>query len=80
MTTGGILGTFLLAAVAFTGISPQLGGTPTKADKQAYAKSGHYQNGEFVNLLPTRALTGRSSVPKHLHARDHKHSRKLESL
>ena len=62
MTTGGILGTLLLAAAAFCGISPQLGGTPTKADKQVYAKSGHYQDGEFVNLLPTKALTGSSTA------------------
>ncbi len=62
VTTGSILGTLLVAVVAFTGLSPQLGGTPTKADKAAYAKSGHYQDGEFVNLIPTRELTG-SSMP-----------------
>ncbi len=57
LTTGGILGTLLLAAVAFTGLSPQLGGTPTKADRQRFAQSGHYVDGEFKNLLPTKQLT-----------------------
>ena len=62
MTTGGILGTLLVAVVAFTGLSPQLGGTPTDLEKVAYAKSGHYRNGKFVNLLPTEELTGGSMV------------------
>jgi L-ascorbate metabolism protein UlaG (beta-lactamase superfamily) len=60
MTTGSIVGALLVAVVAFTSISPQMGGTPTKADKARYAQSGHYQDGEFVNLLPTRELTGGS--------------------
>ena len=62
MTTGGILGTLLVAVVAFTGLSPQLGGTPTEADRAIYAKSGHYnaQEGQFVNLIPTRQMTGGS--------------------
>ncbi|MEJ7666743.1 MAG: hypothetical protein WKG07_48160 [Hymenobacter sp.] len=35
MTTGNILGTLLVAVVAFTGLSPQLGGTPTdQADRR----------------------------------------------
>ena len=64
MTTGGIFGTLLIVVVAFTSLSPQLGGTPTKADKEAYFKSGHYdaKEGKFVNLLPTRELTGGSTV------------------
>ena len=62
MATSGILGTLLIAVVAFTSLSPQLGGTPTKTDKAIYAKSGHYDEnaGEFVNLIPTREMTGGS--------------------
>ncbi|WP_375417360.1 MBL fold metallo-hydrolase [uncultured Hymenobacter sp.] len=60
VTTSGILGTLLLAVAAFTGLSPQLGGTPTKAERQAYARSGHYADVEFVNLVPTRVSTGKS--------------------
>ena len=58
MTTGGILGALLLTTVAFIDLSPQLGGTPTKTDQQRFAQSGHYADGEFQNLLPTKALTG----------------------
>ncbi|GAB2867580.1 MBL fold metallo-hydrolase [Hymenobacter ruber] len=62
MATGGILGTLLIAVVAFTSLSPQLGGTPTRADKAVYLKSGHYnaQEDKFVNLIPTREMTGGS--------------------
>ena len=62
VTTGSILGTLLVAVVAFTSLSPQLGGTPTDLEKAAYAKSGHYQKGKFVNLLPTEVMTGGSTV------------------
>ena len=61
MATSGIIGAVMVAAVAFIGLSPQLGGKPTKTEVQAYVKSGHYnaQQGAFVNLLPTRELTGK---------------------
>jgi len=62
MTTSSILGIVLVAAVAFVGLSPQLGGKPTKADEQRYAQSGHYQHGEFVNLVPTSVSTSGSTV------------------
>ena len=62
MTTGGILGTLLVVVVAFTNLSPQLGGTPTRYEKEAFAKSGHYKDGEFVNLLPTEVMMGGSTV------------------
>ncbi|HEX8425048.1 MBL fold metallo-hydrolase [Hymenobacter sp.] len=62
MTTSSIIGVLLLAALAFTGLSPQFGGKPTKVEKQAYAKSGHYQDGEFKNLVPTVELTGGSTL------------------
>ena len=58
VTTGGILGTLLVAVVAFTGLSPQLGGPPTRFEKADFAKSGHYIDGHFVNLLPTQVMTG----------------------
>ncbi|UOQ67408.1 hypothetical protein [Hymenobacter volaticus] len=58
MATSSMVGVLLVAAVAFMSISPEFGGKPTKADKQVYAKSGHYQDGEFVNLVPTVELTG----------------------
>ena len=52
----------LLAGTAFSQLSPQLGGTPTKADRQAYARSGHYREGKFFNLQPTQLMTGGSQL------------------
>jgi L-ascorbate metabolism protein UlaG (beta-lactamase superfamily) len=52
----------LVAGVAFANLSPQLGGSPTKAQKAAYAQSGHYFEGEFRNLIPTELMTGGGST------------------
>jgi len=60
MTTAGLLGVLLLTAVAFNFLSPELGGKPTTEERAQFAKTGHYQDGEFQNLQPTRALTGPS--------------------
>ena len=62
LTTSSIVGALLLAAAAFVGLSPQLGGTPTKADRQRFAQSGHYVGGEFKNLLPTKVTTEGSTA------------------
>ncbi|WP_188814296.1 MBL fold metallo-hydrolase [Hymenobacter cavernae] len=62
MTTGGLLGTLLLAAVAFNFLSPELGGKPTKAERVAFARTGHYRDGEFRNLQPTEVMTGGSTI------------------
>jgi L-ascorbate metabolism protein UlaG (beta-lactamase superfamily) len=60
MTTAGIVGVLLLAAVTFNFLSPELGGKPTKHERQQFARTGHYRAGEFQNLQPTRTLTGPS--------------------
>jgi L-ascorbate metabolism protein UlaG (beta-lactamase superfamily) len=57
-----LVAVLLVAGVAFANLSPELGGKPTKAQKAAYAKSGHYQDGEFRNLVPTTMMTGGSTV------------------
>ncbi|WP_324677441.1 MBL fold metallo-hydrolase [Hymenobacter sp. GOD-10R] len=62
MTTGGLVGTVLLAAVAFLFLSPELGGKPTKDERLAFAQKGHYRDGEFQNLQPTQVMTGGSTV------------------
>ncbi|RTQ45398.1 hypothetical protein EJV47_24980 [Hymenobacter gummosus] len=65
-TAGRIIGSLLLllllAGVAFANLSPELGGKHTKADKARYARSGHYQDGEFKNLVPTETMTGGSTL------------------
>ncbi|MEO9237592.1 MAG: MBL fold metallo-hydrolase, partial [Jatrophihabitantaceae bacterium] len=56
-----LLAALLLAGGAFAGLSPQFGGTPTKAEKARYARSGHYVKGEFkYPWLPTELTTGGS--------------------
>ncbi|GAB3333946.1 MBL fold metallo-hydrolase [Hymenobacter humi] len=62
MASSGLIAAALIAAVVFTGISPEFGGKPTPAEKQEYAKSGHYRDGEFVNLVPTEVMTGGSTL------------------
>jgi L-ascorbate metabolism protein UlaG (beta-lactamase superfamily) len=62
MTTSGIVGVLLLAAVAFNFLSPELGGKPTKSERLAFAKTGHYRAGEFNNLQPTEVMTGSSTL------------------
>ncbi len=56
------LGIFLLTLVVavtlFLNLSPEFGGTPSEERRTAYAASGHYTDGEFQNLIPTRLMTG----------------------
>ncbi len=55
--SGILIGSFLLlvalVAVLFVHWSSEFGGTPSQAQKQVYARSGHYRDGKFVNLVPT---------------------------
>ena len=57
-----LFGLLLVAGTAFSQFSPQLGGTPTKAEQQAYARSGHYRDGKFFNPQPTEIMTGGSQL------------------
>jgi L-ascorbate metabolism protein UlaG (beta-lactamase superfamily) len=59
---GGAVLLLLLVAAAFINLSPEFGGTPSKAQLAAYAASGHYREGEFVNQLPTEVMTGTSTL------------------
>ncbi|MBC6989680.1 MBL fold metallo-hydrolase [Hymenobacter sp. BT491] len=56
-----VVALLLVAGVAFANLSPELGGKPTKVQRAAYAKSGHYRDGEFQNLVPTTLMTGGST-------------------
>ena len=59
--TGQLLGGFILllvlAGTAFCQLSPQLGGTPTKAEQATFTRSGHFRDGKFGNPQPTEQLT-----------------------
>jgi L-ascorbate metabolism protein UlaG (beta-lactamase superfamily) len=63
-TMGKVLGLALvllvLAGTAFAQLSPELGGTPTAAQRQAYQQSGHFRDGLFFNPQPTEVSTGGS--------------------
>ena len=62
MALSSLIGVVLVAALGFVSFSPEFGGKPSKAERAAYGKSGHYHDGEFVNLVPTQVLTGSSTV------------------
>jgi L-ascorbate metabolism protein UlaG (beta-lactamase superfamily) len=63
--TGKVLGLVLVLLVlfgtAFAQLSPELGGTPTAAEQQAYRQSGHFRDGKFFNPQPTEVSTGGST-------------------
>ena len=57
-----LVGVVVLAGGSFVGLSPELGGKPTSQDEARFAKSGHYVDGEFKNLVPTEVMTGGSTL------------------
>ena len=61
LTLGGALALVLVGGAIFLHVSPEFGGTPTKAEQKAFAASGHYQDGIFINLEPTEVMTGGST-------------------
>ena len=51
-----IISILLLTGIAgflFIKLSPEFGHRPSDEDKANYAKTGYYENGKFVNLIPT---------------------------
>ncbi len=42
-----------LTVFIFVNTSPQFGGKPSEEDKINYSKTGHFEEGKFVNLIPT---------------------------
>ncbi len=48
-----LIGLILIIGTIFLYTSPQFGGKHDKEDIKRYAESGHYENGKFVNLIPT---------------------------
>lgn len=50
----GLLGTFILATLLFLGLAPQLGKAPTGEDLLRIQNSPHFEEGRFVNELPTQ--------------------------
>ena len=48
-----LVGMLIITGILFVNFSPQFGAPPSEAQKQEYAKSSHYQEGIFVNAIPT---------------------------
>jgi len=49
----GLILAILIGTVLFVNLSPQFGKSPTKEQKETYAKTGHYKQGKFVNNTRT---------------------------
>ncbi len=57
----------VLTAIIFMNTSPQFGGSPTKEQKLAYAGTGHYEDGKFVNQIPSPMDVGFKDIPSLLY-------------
>jgi L-ascorbate metabolism protein UlaG (beta-lactamase superfamily) len=54
----GLLLILVLAVSTFLSCSPQLGSAPTAAQRQSYHRTGHLEDGKFVNSRPTTVMAG----------------------
>lgn len=63
----GIIALLLVVTIVFVNTSPQFGGKPTKEQKLAYAQTGHYENGKFVNQIPSEMEIGIKDFPSLLY-------------
>lgn len=53
ITLAALIATAVIVAILFVNLSPQFGESPSEAQQQQYAQSGHYRDGIFVNAIPT---------------------------
>ena len=53
----------VITTVIFTNTSPEFGGKVTKEQQLAYAKTGHYEDGKFVNQIPSEMEIGLKDMP-----------------
>ncbi|MEQ8361618.1 MAG: MBL fold metallo-hydrolase [Cyclobacteriaceae bacterium] len=58
----GIVALLFLIGFVFMQLSPQFGGKHSEASVARYEKSGHYENGAFVNEIPTSMEMGFSKT------------------
>ena len=59
---GFILGLVILIGTIFMNVSPEFGGSPSNLDKEEYQKTGHYNDGVFVNIQETTMDMGWDSI------------------
>jgi L-ascorbate metabolism protein UlaG (beta-lactamase superfamily) len=55
---GGLVLLLVLAVTTFLSCSPQLGSAPTAKQRQDYHRTGHLEEGKFVNSPPTTVMAG----------------------
>lgn len=70
MTTITIISIILLVIIVgavFMYTSPQFGGKPTAEQKLVYAQTGHYEDGKFVNQIPSPMDIGIKDMPSLLY-------------
>ena len=57
-----IIAILLIVGFLFVNLSPEFGGSPSKEEKTAYQKTGHYDDGKFLNQTPTSMDMNFSSI------------------
>ena len=58
----GLLGIIIMGGTAFVNMSPEFGGTHTKADIERYETSGNFKEGIFHNLTPVNMNMGAKNI------------------
>lgn len=59
----GIILLLVIVTIVFMNTSPEFGGKPTKTQQAAYALTGHYEDGKFVNQIPSEMEIGIKDMP-----------------
>lgn len=62
-----ILLLIVVIGVVFVNTSPEFGGSPTKEQAEQYALTGHYEDGKFVNQIPSEMEVGVKDIPSLLY-------------
>lgn len=57
----------VIVGVIFVNTSPQFGGKPTQEQKLMFATTGYYENGKFVNQIPSEMEVGVKDIPSLLY-------------
>lgn len=58
-----IVALVVLTAIIFTNTSPEFGGKVSKEQQLEFEKTGHYEQGKFVNLIPSEMEIGLKDFP-----------------
>ena len=67
LTIVGIILLVVIVTIVFVNTSPQFGGKATKEQKEQYALTGHYEDGKFVNQIPSPMDVGIKDIPSLLY-------------